>query len=164
MRVLRPALAALALSLVAAGSASAQIQHTLTYAVNAINELSVSGTPSLTVSTAVAGSPPTSATGTASYSITTNQTGTAIQANLGTALPSGLTLEVQADLPTVSLPSAATRPASPVQLSTTAATIATMTRLNAASQTLNYTLSATSQAGVIASTNVNVVFTIVAGS
>ena len=48
--------------------------HVLTFQVSAINQVSVTGTPSLTINAAVAGSAPTLVTATGStYSVTTNQ-------------------------------------------------------------------------------------------
>ena len=62
---------------VAPALASAQTAtQTVTFAVNAINQISATGSPSLTVTTATAGSQPTDAIDAAStWAVTTNQTG-----------------------------------------------------------------------------------------
>ncbi|MEO5815810.1 MAG: hypothetical protein ABIT20_11070, partial [Gemmatimonadaceae bacterium] len=56
---------AVVLALVAVGAVSAQAQtanQTVTFQVNAVNQIAFTGAPSLTITTAVAGSAPTSAT------------------------------------------------------------------------------------------------------
>ena len=67
--------------------------HVLTFQVSAINQVSVSGTPSLTINAAVAGSAPTTVTATGStYSVTTNQSTAKITAAIDVAMPTGVTL------------------------------------------------------------------------
>ena len=77
-----------------AAELGAQTQ-TVTFAVNAINQISFTGAPSLTITTAVAGSDPTSASdATSTWNVTTNQTGAKISASIASAMPAGLTLRV----------------------------------------------------------------------
>ena len=90
---------AVALSLVAVAGTSAQAQatmsttQTVTYAVGAVNQIAFVGAPSLTITTAVAGSAPTSVTDALStWAVTTNQTGAKISASIATVMPAGLTL------------------------------------------------------------------------
>src|SRR5688572_795875 len=85
-----------------AGLASAQTAtQTVTFAVSAINQISATGSPSLTVSTATAGSEPTAATdATSTWAVTTNQTGSKISASIPSAMPTGLTLSVNMAAPT----------------------------------------------------------------
>src|SRR5437868_3548196 len=78
----------------AVSSASAQTAtQTVTVQVDAINLVSVAGTPSLTITAAVAGGAPTSVTSTGNtWAVTTNQTNAKITASIPTAMPSGVTL------------------------------------------------------------------------
>src|SRR5665647_1614874 len=90
----RRAAVTFALVLFAIPAAQAQTAtQTVTFAVNAINQIAFSGAPSLTITTAVAGSAPTSVTDvSASWAVTTNQSGAKITASIATAMPAGLTL------------------------------------------------------------------------
>jgi len=141
-------------------SASAQAAdsatQTVTFEVQAINEISVTGTPSLTISTATPGSGPTAATdNSATYAITTNDTGKTITAAIDTAMPTGLTLKVSLAAPTVGTS------AGDVILSATAADVVTGVGSVAESGlTITYTLEATIAAGVVSSTTRDVTFTI----
>lgn len=143
-----------------AGKAAAQTQ-TVTYEVQAINQMSVSGDPgALTVSSATAGSAPTDATdATTTWAITTNQTGTKVTAAINTAMPAGVTLKVGLGAPTGATSAGA------VSLGTVAADLVTgITKLNESAKTVTYTLSATAAAGVVASATKTVTFTVVAGT
>jgi hypothetical protein len=143
----------------AAASANAQTAtQSVGYNVNAINQIAVTGTPTLTVNTAVAGNAPTSASSTGhSWAVTTNQTGAKITASIPTAMPSGVTLSA-----TMVAPAGATS-AGAQALSTTAVDLVTaITKLNASGLALSYTLDATSAAGVQTGTRV-VTFTITGG-
>jgi hypothetical protein len=157
----RTAFAALvAVSAAFAGEASAQTQ-TVSFSVAPINEMSVSGNPAaLNITAAVAGSGPTSVTdASTTWAITTNQTGTKVTAALDLAMPAGLTLGL-----TLGAPSGAT-PIADVALGTVAADVVTgITKLNESGKTITYTLSATAAAGVVASADRTVTYTVVAGS
>ena len=133
--------------------------QTVTVAVSAINELAVTGSPSLTVSTATAGEAPDAVTATATYAITTNETDRKITAAIDTAMPNEVTLQANLAAPT----GAAT--AGAVTLGTTAQDVVTgISTLNESGKNITYTLSATSAAGTVASTSRTVTYTITAGT
>ena len=91
--------AAVALSAVRTASAQTATQ-TVTFQVTAINQVAVTGAPSLVVNTATAGNAPTSATSSGNtWSVTTNQTGASITASIPTAMPAGLTLSANLTAP-----------------------------------------------------------------
>ena len=149
-----------AVALVAsAGTAFAQTAtQTVTFQVDAINQIAVTGTPSLRITTASAGSAPTTVTASGTWAVTTNQTNAKITASIPTAMPNGLTLS--ADL---GAPAGATG-AGAKALGTTAVDLVTgITKLNATGLTLNYTLDATPTAGVVTSATRVVTFTITGG-
>ncbi len=146
--------------LVAAPAAQAQTAtQTVTFAVNAINQIAFVGAPSLTITTAVAGSAPTSVTdATASWAVTTNQTGAKITASIPTAMPAGLTLSSS-----LAAPALATS-AGFLALGTVAVDLVTgITRLAQGSLGVSYRLDATAAAGVIASATKVVTYTITGG-
>ena len=91
---MKRSLMAVLLVVAAAASASAQTAtQTVTLQVDAINLISVAGTPSLTVSAAVAGGAPTSVTSTGNtWAVTTNQSSSKITASIGSNMGSGFTL------------------------------------------------------------------------
>ena len=141
-----------------AGSSATQ---TVTYAVSAINEISVSGNPAaLTVSTATAGSAPNSVSdATTTYAITTNGTGKKITGAINTAMPAGVTLTVNLTAPTGGTSAGAT------SLGTSASDLVTgITTLNESGKTITYSLSATSAAGVVSSASKTVTLTVADGS
>jgi len=147
--------------LVVAAAASANAQtatQSVGYTVSAINQIAVTGSPSLTINTAVAGNAPTSVTSTGhSWAVTTNQTGAKITASIPTAMPAGITLTA-----TMAAPAGATS-AGALALSTTAVDLVTgITKLNATGLALSYQLDATSAAGVVSGTRV-VTYTITGG-
>lgn len=155
-------ISALALA-IAASSAVASAQtatQTVTFAVNAINQISATGSPSLTITTAVAGSQPTVATDASStWAVTTNQTGAKISASIPLAMPTGLALSVDLTAPT------GATSAGLVQLGTTAADLVTsITKLAQGGLSVTYQLSATAAAGVVASSTKVVTFTISGGT
>ena len=158
---LRPAfLVVVALAAVVSGEASAQATQSVTFQVDAINQISVSGNPaSMAITAAVAGSAPTSVTNAATtWAVTTNQTGSKVTAAIDVAMPSGVSLSL-----TLQNPTGAT--SIPVTLGTSAADAVTgITKLNESGKTVTYTLAATSAAGVVASTSRTVTLTIVAGT
>ena len=152
--------AAAALVVVAAPFAQAQTAtQTVTFAVNAINQIAFTGAPSLTITTAVAGSAPTSVTdATASWAVTTNQTGAKITASIP-AMPTGLTLSAS-----LAAPAAATS-AGFLALSATAVDLVTgITKLAQGSLGVSYKLDATAAAGVVTSATRVVTYTITGGT
>jgi hypothetical protein len=144
---------------IAASSASAQTSQTVTFQVDAINLVGVTGTPSLVINTATAGSGPTSATSSGNtWAVTTNQTGAKITASIASNMPAGLTLTA-----TMGAPAGATS-AGAKTLSTVAVDmVTTITKLAQSGMSLSYQLDATAAAGVVTSTTRVVTFTITGG-
>ena len=142
-------------------SAKAQLAtQTVGFAVNAINVIAFTGSPSMTIITALAGSNPTTVTNaTARWAVTTNQTGAKITASIPTNVPTGLTLSVSLQAPTGG-----------VSLGFKALTTATVdlvtgvTKRNQINRTVSYRLAATPAGGVIASTTRVVTYTITGGT
>jgi hypothetical protein len=148
------------LVIAAAASASAQTAtQTVTFQVDAINLVGVTGTPSLDINTATAGSAPTSATSSGNtWAVTTNQTGAKITASIASNMPVGLTLSA-----TMGAPAGATS-AGAKTLSTVAQDmVTTITKLAQSGMALSYQLDATAAAGVVTSTTRVVTFTITGG-
>jgi len=148
--------------LVAAAAASASAQtatQTVTFQVDAINQVGVTGSPTLAITAAVAGSAPTSVTSSGNtWAVTTNQSTAKITAAIGVAMPAGVTLSC-----TLAAPAGATS-AGLKALGTTAVDVVTgITKLNASGLTLSYQLDATAAAGVITSTTRVVTYTITGG-
>ena len=77
----------------AATSASAQTAtQTVTFQVDAINQVGVTGSPTMAITAAVAGNAPTSVTSSGNtWAVTCNQTGAKITASIGSAMPAGVT-------------------------------------------------------------------------
>jgi CheY-like chemotaxis protein len=144
----------------AAGSANAQTTATqsVSFQVDAINQIAVTGTPSLVINTAVAGSAPTSATSNGStWAVTTNQTGAKITASINANMPAGVTLSA-----TLGAPSGATS-AGTVALTTSAVDVVTgITKQAASGLSIDYQLDATATAGVQSGTR-TVTYTITGG-
>ena len=156
----RHTVAALALALFAIPAAQAQTAtQTVTFAVNAINQIAFTGAPSLTITTAVAGSAPTSVTDASSaWAVTTNQTGAKISAAIASNMPAGLTLSANLAAPTGGTS------ASFQSLSTVSVDLVTgITKLAQGSLTATYKLDATAAAGVVASATRVVTYTISGG-
>jgi hypothetical protein len=151
---------AIVLAAAFAGSAHAQTAtQDVSYEVQAISQISFSGSPTLTISTATAGSAPTAATASATYAVTTNETGQKITAEIDSDMPSGVGLSVS-----LAAPSGATS-AGAVSLSTTAQDVVTgISTLNASGLGVSYTLTATSAAGVVPAGSRTVTYTIAAGA
>jgi hypothetical protein len=152
---------AVLLGAAAAASAQAQTaQQTVTMQVDAINLITVAGTPSLTISAAVAGGAPTSVTSTGhTWAVTTNQTGAKITASIPTSMPTGVTLSANMGNPTGG------SSAGFQALGTTAVDLVTsITKLNETGLALSYKLDATSAAGTLTSTTRVVTFTITGGA
>ena len=154
--------AAIAFALVAIATPAVQAQtatQTVTFAVNAINQIAFTGAPSLTITTAVAGSAPTSVTDASSaWAVTTNQTGAKISAAIASNMPAGLTLSANLAAPTGGTS------ASFQSLSTVSVDLVTgITKLAQGSLTATYKLDATAAAGVVASATRLVTYTISGG-
>ena len=148
------------LVIAAAASANAQTAtQTVTFQVDAINQIAVAGTPTLTISAAVAGGAPTSVTSTGNtWAVTTNQTGAKVTASIASAMPAGVTLSAN-----MAAPSGGTS-AGYMDLGTTAVDLVTgITKLNASGLSLSYKLDATTAAGTLSSTTRVVTFTITGG-
>ena len=91
--------------------------------------------------------------------MTTNQTSAKITASIGSAMPSGLTLQVN-----LSAPSGASS-AGAQSLSTTAMDVVTgITKVAQSAIAVNYSLAATAAAGVVSSTSRTVTYTITGGT
>lgn len=128
--------------------ASDAANQTVTFEVQSINELSVSGNPAaLVVNAAVAGSAPTAVSDeTSKYAITTNETARKITAAIGEAMPAGVTLTINLAAPTGGTSAGA------VTLTATGQDVVTaISTLNEIDKMITYGLSATSAAGVVAS-------------
>jgi hypothetical protein len=142
-----------------AADLGAQTQ-TVTFAVNAINQISFAGTPSLTVTTATAGNDPTSAVDASStWAVTTNQTGAKISASIPSVMGTGLTLKVNLVAP------AAATSAGLTAVGTVAVDLVTaITKVKGSTLTATYQLDATPAAGVVASSTKVVTYTISGGT
>lgn len=135
-------------------------EQTVTYQVDAINEISVSGDPdNLVVNSATAGSQPNDDTdNSTSWAITTNQTARKITGAINSNMPYDVTLEINLVAPTASGSSAGD-----VSLSTTAGDLVTSIETVAESGlTITYTLSATVTAGVVSQAQKTVTLTLTA--
>jgi hypothetical protein len=133
--------------------------QTVTFQVDAINEIAFGGAPSLLINTATAGSAPTSATNAvATWAVTTNQTGAKITASINAAMPAGLTLSANLAAP------AGASSAGLQSLTTVAVDVVTsITKLAASALGVTYQLDATAAAGVVASQSRTVTYTITGG-
>lgn len=150
----------LAASVLAAGAAAAQTAtQTVSYEVAAVDQISVSGSPSLVVNSATAGSALTSASASATYAITTNGDGRKITASIDSDMPTGVTLTVSMGAPTGATSAGA------VTLSTTSQDVVTgISTVNESGLSITYGLSATVAAGVVPAANKTVTYTITAGA
>jgi hypothetical protein len=161
MRVFKPALAACLLLLTCGAVFGANTaQQTVTFEVQAIDEMGVSGNPAaLIVSTATAGSQPDDATdNSTTYAITTNGTNKKITGAIDSAMPANTTLQVNLTAPTGGSSAGA------VTLTTSAADLVTaISQLAESGLTVTYTLSATVAAGVVASDTRTVTLTLTNG-
>lgn len=160
MKAVRTTSLVAALALFGVHAAVAQTAtQTVTFQVDAINQVAVSGTPSLTINAAVAGSGPTTVTSAGgTWSVTTNQTGAKVTASVSQALPTGITLSAQ-----LGAPSGASS-AGLKSLGTGAVDLVTgITKLNATGLSLSYQLDATPAAGVVTSSTRVVTFTVTGG-
>jgi hypothetical protein len=122
-------------------------QQTVTFQVDAIDEISASGNPAnLVVNTAVAGNPPTDDTdNSTSWAVTTNGTNKKMTGDINVDMPANVTLQTNLTAPTGG------SSAGDMSLSTTAADlVTTITQVAESGLTITYTLSATIGAGVVA--------------
>src|SRR3954470_4083362 len=121
----------------AAAQATGSTTQTVTLEVQAINQVAVTGTPSLTISAAVAGGAPTSVTSTGNtWAVTTNQSNAKITAAIGTAMPAGVTLSAN-----MGAPSGSGTSAGYLSLGTTAVDlVSAITKLNETGLSLSYKL------------------------
>lgn len=141
----------------AAGAQTAN--QTVTFQVDAINQIAFTGNPSLVVNTAAAGSNPANATAAATWAVTTNQSNAKVTASLNAGLPPNVTLTVD-----LAAPAGATS-AGAQSLGTTAVDLVTsITQVAQSGLGVMYTLTATAAAGVVASTTRTVTYTITGGT
>lgn len=147
------------LTCAAAAAVSQTAGQVITFQVDAINQISFAGSPSLVISTATAGSNPGAVTAAATWAVTTNQTGAKITASIGSAMPAGVTLSVN-----LTAPAGATSAGS-LSLSTTAVDLVTgITKVAQGALSASYSLVASAAAGVVASTTRTVTYTITGGT
>lgn len=131
---------------------------TVTYEVQAINELNIDGASvTLTVNTATAGAEPTSATASTTYDITTNCASNAkkLTAAINSAMPAGTTLQLNVTAPSGGVSAGATT------ITTTAADV--VTGIDAVAESdiaMNFTLAATVAAGVVGSASKTLTLTL----
>ena len=150
-----------AVATLAAGTARAQSStQTVSFAINAINQIAFAGSPSLTVSTAIAGAPPSSVTNaTATWAVTTNQSGAKVTASIPAAMPAGLTLSSS-----LAPPPGATSNGFQA-LGTVAVDLVTgITKVAQGAMVVTYKLDATPAAGVVSASSRIVTYTITGGT
>jgi hypothetical protein len=137
--------------------ASATSTQTVDYEVTAINEIDITGAPTLTVNAATAGSAPNQATdATTTYAMTTNQT-RKITGALDTAMLAGLTLKANLTAPSTGSSAGA------VELSEVAVDLVSgIAPVAESGLGIDFSLDATVVAGVIASADKTLTLTIAA--
>ena len=148
------------LTLIVSTAAMAQTTtQTVTFQVDAINQISVAGAPALDINSAIAGSAPTSvASSVSSWAVTTNQTGAKITGSVSVAMPAGLTLSAN-----LAPPAGATSAGLKALTTVAVDLVTTITKLNAGALGLTYQLDATAAAGVVVSSTRTVTYTITGG-
>lgn len=148
------------LALAISGVAHAQTAtQTVGFEVQTINQISVAaGSPSLVITTAVAGSQPTQATAASSYSITTNDTTKKITIEIDQNMPANVTLKA-----TLAAPSGGTSAGAKTLSTTPVDAVTGVGKVVGSGLAINYTLDATVAAGVVAADTRIVTLTIVAG-
>ena len=120
----------------------------VTFSFQAIDEISVTGAPTLTINSAVAGQQPQPVidNSTSKYAISTNGTNKRITASIDTNMPANTTLEIKLGASSVGTSTGYQT------LSTTAADVVTgISQVAAGSKTITYRFSATTAAGVLTS-------------
>ncbi len=150
----------LAFGLAGLALAANTAQQTVTFQVDAINEISVSGNPgNLAVTTATAGSQPDQDTdNSTSWAVTTNGTNKKMTGDIDSNMPSDVTLEINLVAPTGGSSSG------DVSLSTTAGDVVTsITQVAESGLTVTYSLSATVTAGTVAQDTRTVTLTLTDG-
>jgi hypothetical protein len=151
----------LAIMFACSSTAAAQTtaNQTVTFQVDAINQIAFTGSPSLVINAALAGSNPNSVSTGVTWAVTTNQSNAKITASVNAAMPASVTLTVD-----LAAPSGATS-AGAQSLGTTAVDLVTgITQVAQGGLAVTYTLSATAAAGVVASTTRTVTYTITGGT
>ena len=154
--------------LTAAGIGTALLSHapqattttqSVSVQVDAINQIALTGVPSLLINSAAPGSAPTSVTSvTNTWAVTTNQTGSTISASIATVMPGGLTLSA-----IMAAPAGGASTGLHAIGTTPVALVTGVTKVNASSLNVTYQLDATVAAGVITSATKMVTFTIAGG-
>lgn len=146
----------------AAAYAADSATQTVTFEVQAINEISVSGNPGplvVNAAAATAGGALVAATDSSTtYSVTTNDTGKKITAGIDAAMPTGTTLAVE-----LASSEATSAGEADISAATAGAEVDVVTGLSTCTdsgQTITYTFSATAAAGVVSGSK-TVTFTIV---
>jgi len=132
--------------------------QSVTFRVDAINEISVSGDPgTLVIYKATPGRNPTPATDSSTkYAITTNGTGMKITAKIDTNMPTGLTLMVNLEAP-----NRASSPGDVVLIDNEAKAVVTeISQVAQDNLTITYTLEATAQAAEVSYGMKTVTFTL----
>ena len=155
--------AAVTVALATFGGTTARAQsttQTVSFAINAINQIAFAGAPSLTVSTAIAGAAPSSVTNaTATWAVTTNQSGAKITASIPSGMPAGLTLSSSL-APPLGATSGGYLP-----LGTVAVDLVTgITKVAQGALVVTYKLDATAAAGVVSASSRIVTYTITGGT
>jgi len=117
----------------------------VTFSFQAIDEIAVTGSPTLTINSAVAGQQPQPVVDTTSrYSISTNGTNKRISASIDKQLPANTTLEIRLAAP------ASGTSTGYMTLSTTPVDVVTgINNAASANRTITYRFSATTAAGVV---------------
>ena len=120
--------------------------QTVTFSVNAIDEIDLTGNPgAMTVSIATAGAPPNTVTDNSTrYAITTNGENRKITAMINHAMPAGVVLTLALAAPTGAISTGA------VQIDTTPADVVTnISGRNESAKTIANALSASAEAGLV---------------
>jgi uncharacterized cupredoxin-like copper-binding protein len=151
-------LALLAVTAVGSVAVAQSTTQTVTAVVETINDIAVTGTPTLTVTSDGAGNAPKTATdSSSSYAITTNETDKKITVNLDTAMRAETTLTIN-----MSAPSGATSAGTVTLLATPVDAVTGISSLNQSGLEITYTFDATSKAAADSETK-TVTFTIADG-
>jgi hypothetical protein len=159
MKVLKYTAAALLVPAFAGTAAAQTATQSVSYEVQAINQVSVAGSPSLVISTATAGSAPTSASASGSYAITTNETGKKITAQIDSDMPAGVTLTVS-----LAAPGGGTSAGAVVLSTTPVDAVTSISTVSQSGLSVGYGLSATVAAGVVPAGSRTVTYTITDGA
>ena len=147
----------LVIMLIGTCSLSLAATQTVTFEVQAINEIATSGNPAaLVVNAAIAGSEPTAVSDAiTTYAITTNETLKKITGAIDTIMPAGTTLTVNLAAPTAATSLGA------VPLTAVAADLVTgISTVAESGKTITYNFSANVTAGVLVSATKTVTLTI----